>query len=154
MDDPDSEAIGPPLLLPQTIAGARVGALLAGVQRWAAERPDVVAVALVGSWARGEARLDSDVDLVLIVRDEAGYLAFPSWLAAFGQPGDTVRERYGRLTALRVWYADGPEVEWGIANARWLATDPVDAGTAAVVRDGCVALHDPTGALGRLLVAS
>ncbi len=141
----------PPIELPPTIAGVRVRTLLAGVRAWAAERPDVVAVALVGSWARGDARPESDVDLLLIVRDVAGYLAFPGWLAAFGQPGDTAREAVGGVTALRVWYADGPEVEFAVTTPAWCETEPVDPGTAAVVQDGLVAVFDPVGVLARLI---
>ncbi|MBA3415704.1 MAG: nucleotidyltransferase domain-containing protein [Chloroflexia bacterium] len=138
-------------LLP-TIAGVRVRTLLAGVRAWAAERPDVVAVALAGSWARGDARPESDVDLLLVVRDVAGYLAFPAWLAAFGEPGDTAREAVGAAPSLRVWYADGPEVEFVVTTPAWCETEPVDPGTADVVRDGLVAVYDPDGVLARLIV--
>ena len=33
---------------------------------WAERRSDIVGVALVGSWARGAASLDSDIDLILL----------------------------------------------------------------------------------------
>ncbi len=139
--------------LPVTIAGVRVRSLLAGVRAWATDRPDVVAVALVGSWARGDARPESDVDLLLIVRDVAGYLAFPRWLAAFGQPGDTTREAVGAAPALRVWYADGLEVEFALVTPVWCSTEPVDPGTAAMVRAGLVAVYDPDEVLARLIDA-
>jgi predicted nucleotidyltransferase len=42
-----------------------VDALLGAVRGWAAGRADLHAVALVGSWARGRANADSDVDIVL-----------------------------------------------------------------------------------------
>jgi len=141
----------PPITLPTTVAGVRVRTLLTGVRPWAADRPDVVAVALAGSWARGDARPDSDVNLVLVVRDAAGYLAFPGWLAAFGKPGDTAREAYGAVTSLRVWYADGPEVEFLLTTPAWCETDPVDPGAAAVVRGGLVAIYDPDGVLARAI---
>ena len=143
----------PPISLPPTIAGVRVRTLLAAVRAWAADRPDVVAVALVGSWARGDARPDSDVDLVVIVRDVAGYLAFPGWLAAFGEPGETVREASGTAPALRVWYADGPEVEFAVTTPDWCAADPVDPDTAAMGRSGLVVVYDPNGVLARLVEA-
>lgn len=43
------------------------------VTSWAEGRADVVGLLLVGSYARGAARPDSDVDLVLLSRDVAGY---------------------------------------------------------------------------------
>ncbi len=139
--------------LPASIAGARARILLEGVRAWAADRPDVAAVALVGSWARGTARPDSDIDLVIVTHDVAGFFAFPGWLAHFGKPTDRIEETYGVLRALRVWYADGPEVEFGVVPPSWCATDPVDSGTAGVVLDGLVALYDPVGVLARLVGA-
>ena len=50
----------------------------------------------------------------------------------------------------RVFYAD-MEVEFGITTPAWAHIDPVDAGTARVVRDGAQIIHDPAGMLARLL---
>src|SRR5712692_3156871 len=43
-----------------------VEGVLDRVLRWASARYDVRGLALVGSWARGPAHMDSDVDLVLL----------------------------------------------------------------------------------------
>ena len=40
------------------------------VCRWAEVRNDILTLAVVGSHARGEARADSDIDLVLICSDQ------------------------------------------------------------------------------------
>jgi predicted nucleotidyltransferase len=61
-----------------------VGELLARVEAWAARRSDVVAVALVGSWARGRPRMGSDVDLVVLTSDKPTYLSEESWVAELG----------------------------------------------------------------------
>lgn len=142
-----------PINLPMTIAGVRVRRLLDVVRSWAEMRPDVVAVALVGSWARNAARPDSGVDLLLLVRDVAGYLAFPAWLDAFGKPTGTTRVDRGALPALRVWFADGPEVEVRLTTPDWGASDPVAPGTAEIVRGGLVAVYDPDEVLARLVAA-
>ena len=42
---------------------------------WARLQPEILAVALVGSYARNEARADSDVDLILICTRPPKYLA-------------------------------------------------------------------------------
>ena len=47
---------------------------LARVCAWSLQRPDVVAVALVGSWACGHPGMDSDVDLVVLTTDKPAYL--------------------------------------------------------------------------------
>ncbi|MGH2704321.1 MAG: nucleotidyltransferase domain-containing protein [Actinomycetota bacterium] len=43
-------------------------------------RPDVCGVAIVGSWARGEARADSDLDLVILTEDPSRYTHADDWL--------------------------------------------------------------------------
>jgi uncharacterized protein len=64
---------------------AEVAEVAARVVRWALDRPDVRAVGMVGSWARGDARPDSDVDLVVLADDPArlrrGEWAPVSWAA-------------------------------------------------------------------------
>ena len=47
---------------------------LHGFVRWASAQLDVQAIALVGSYARGEARDDSDIDLVLLTDQPQNYL--------------------------------------------------------------------------------
>ena len=119
------------------------------VRRWAEVRNDILALAVVGSYARAEAHADSDIDMVLICSDPTRYLADPSWASAFGKVTDLVTEDWGLVKSVRVFYQDGPEVEFGIAVTAW--TDiPPDPGTAAVVRDGCSNLLDRDGRLGRL----
>ena len=57
---------------------------LARVCAWSLQRPDVVAVALVGSWACGHPGMDSDVDLVVLTTDKPAYLREESWVAELG----------------------------------------------------------------------
>jgi uncharacterized protein len=58
--------------------------LLVRVRDWAVRRSDAVAVALVGSWAYGRPRMDSDVDLVVLTTDKPTYLREESWVAELG----------------------------------------------------------------------
>ncbi|MBE9479394.1 MAG: nucleotidyltransferase domain-containing protein, partial [Chloroflexi bacterium] len=46
-----------------------VRAFLQSVIEWAKNEPDLIALALVGSHARGEASPESDVDLILLLRN-------------------------------------------------------------------------------------
>lgn len=125
---------------------------LATVVTWAGARGDVIGVALVGSHAKGTARADSDVDVVLVVDAMQPYLADDGWLRAFGEVQSLQDEDYGLVRSRRAVYRDGPEIEWGLADRRWLAIPP-DAGTAAVVRRGIRILHDPSGAIAALVRA-
>jgi hypothetical protein len=121
--------------------------------RWAERQWEIEAVALVGSWARGEARPGSDIDLVLVVADPATYLNDDAWLRQFGTLRAVWREDWGLVQSRRALYEDGSEVEFGLTTLEWLATDRLDAGTAAVIRGGVRVLLDRTGNLGRLIAA-
>lgn len=63
-------------------------------------------------------------------------------------------EAWGPLTERRLLLEDGLEVEVGIAEPAWAATDPVDPGTRRVVTDGLRILHDPDGRLAALAIAA
>ncbi|WP_062646535.1 nucleotidyltransferase domain-containing protein [Streptomyces maremycinicus] len=123
------------------------------VTRWAGNRSDVVGLLLVGSCARGTARPDSDVDLVVLSTAPAKYAEDGGWARelALGE-AIGVAER-GPVTEWRYATASGLEVEVGVGPAHWARTDPVDAGTRRVVTDGAVPLYDPAGILGALIRA-
>jgi predicted nucleotidyltransferase len=122
--------------------------LVQAVTSWAENHLDIVSLALVGSHARGNARLDSDVDLVLQCAKPARYLGDLTWISEFGVAQEVSVEDYGLVQSVRVFYADGPEVEYGITSSEWV-TLPLDEGTIAVLRDGVVVLLDRDGALTR-----
>lgn len=126
-----------------------VARLIHDVQAWAETRRDVLGVALVGSHARQAARPGSDVDLVIVCESPSAYLENAAWIGAFGRPLRTDREDWGRVTSVRVRYAGGLEVEFGIADAAW-AEAPLDEGTRRVVKDGCIVLFDRGGVLAGL----
>jgi predicted nucleotidyltransferase len=125
-------------------------ALIDDVRRWAEVREDIRTLAVVGSHARGDARPDSDVDLVVVCSDPARYLNDIAWVRTFGEVVELSSEDWGLVQSLRVPYRNGPEVEFGIAGTMWTVIPP-DRGTAQVVGDGCSMLLDRDGQLGRLL---
>jgi Streptomycin adenylyltransferase len=121
---------------------------------WARQQPDIRGLALVGSWARGSARADSDVDLVVLTSRRDRYLEDDDWTAALGSARVLRTETWGPLTERRLLLEDGPEVEVGLAEQAWAATNPVDPGTRRVVTDGLRILHDPDGRLAALAIAA
>jgi uncharacterized protein len=125
--------------------------VVACVLRWARARPDVRAVGMAGSEARGEAGPGSDVDLVVVVDDPGGLSE--EAMAALPDGAVDVRTReWGPVLERRFRLPGGLEVELGLAPASW-ADVPVDAGTARVVADGFRVLLDPDGLLTRLVGA-
>ena len=109
---------------------------------WAESRSDVLGLAIVGSHARGSARLDSDVDLVVLCETPAALANRKDWVARFGEVRQAVPEEYGVVRAVRVVYEDGLEVEFCLSSLEW-ANIPLDAGTKRVISDGMRILYDP-----------
>lgn len=107
----------------------------AQLKSWAAKQNGIYGILLVGSQARGAARMDSDVDLIIMAEDHESYLSKLEWTAEFGEVSRTQTEAWGKVTSLRVWYQDGLEVEFGFTDESWVAT-PLDAGTQEVLAGG------------------
>jgi ribosomal protein S18 acetylase RimI-like enzyme len=126
---------------------------------WAKVHEDIRGVALVGSHARGTARLGSDIDLVVLAVSPETFRADGSWIAAIDWPAAGVKvanwadEDYGAVWSRRVWLSSGTEIEISFAPVAWASIAPLDAGTRRVISDGCRILHDPAGSLGRLYEA-
>lgn len=108
---------------------------------WVSDQSDVQAIALVGSYARGAAREDSDIDLVILTDQPAKYLDDIQWTERFGSVDKHQTEDYGKLISFRVWYLNGPEVEYGITTPDWAAT-PLDPGTREVILGGMIVLFE------------
>ena len=126
-----------------------VAEILSEVRSWATSQAGLIAVALVGSHARGAAGPDSDVDLVLLCDAPDDFVRDTSWVRGFGEVRAIQVEQWGRVTSLRVHYRDGVEVEFGLTTSKW-AELPADPGTRDVVARGMRILFDRDGALRRL----
>ena len=132
-----------------TYARSFISAFLDHVTAWALRQPTITGVALVGSHARGEARPDSDIDLVLLCTDPQAFLDDTAWLRVFGEVATCHTEDWGLVTSLRVYYRERFEVEFGLTSLVW-AVLPVDPGTQSVVLNGMRILVDREGILERL----
>jgi RimJ/RimL family protein N-acetyltransferase len=126
--------------------------LLARVAAWASAQTDLVAVALVGSQARGSARADSDLDLVFLSSEPGRYTQNEDWAHELGGEVQASARR-GALVEQRVNMPSGPELDVGIGSPQWASVKPLDHGTERVAREGLRILHDPEGLLGRLVGA-
>ena len=124
-----------------------VRTLLATLRGWAQGRPNIVAVGLVGSWARGDARMDSDVDVVLLTEDRTLYLEDDAWVREVGGVELVWTRRWGTVTERRFDLPFGLEVELVAVLPSWAATDPVDEGMRRVVTEGVSVVYDPKGVL-------
>lgn len=127
----------------------KVHQFLSEFSRWAASQPNILATALVGSYARNQATGASDVDLVIIAKAPQAYLRDTSWAQRFGTISRQQIENYGKVTSLRVWYSGSHEVEYGFTDEKWSRL-PLDKGTKQVISDGMQVLSERGSILSRL----
>lgn len=127
-----------------------IAATLKKVGEWSRQHEDIVAVALVGSYARNQARDDSDIDLVVLTTQPESYLENQEWLTYFGEVQSIRKESYGMVTSLHVKYVKDYEVEFAIALPAW-ANVPTDKDTGSVVAKGLMPIYDPENILGNLI---
>ena len=116
----------------------------------------IIAVGLCGSYARGNAKADSDIDLSILVNDK---LKFKSsiWIETFDF--DKINERldffedkeYGRVWSRHVFLKSKIEIEFSFANISWADTENLDEGTRKVVSDGFKIIYDPQFILNKLV---
>ena len=138
--------------MPSMASPDQVSAILDGFVTWAMDDPSISAVGLVGSWARGEARDESDVDLVVLTTEPDRFLEHDDWFPAVGASAKLIRnEDFGVIQERRLLLPSGLEVEVGFGLPSWAATEPVDDGTRRVASEGMTILHDPLGLLRTLL---
>jgi predicted nucleotidyltransferase len=123
------------------------------IQGWATKNNDVLAVGYAGSWARGSAKPNSDLDLMIITSTPEKYLETPDWMAFFGDLREVKSEDWGLAQTRRAFYQDNSEIEFNITSKEWTKTDPVDAGTKQVVREGMIIVYDPRDLLRKLIDA-
>src|SRR5579862_9932953 len=103
---------------------------------------------LVGSFARNAATEASDIDLVIIAGDPQTYLQNTQWTQRFGAIARKRLEVHGKVISLRVWYSEGPEVEYGFTDETWPAV-PLDEGTNKIISGGMRILTERRAILSR-----
>ena len=97
------------------------------VKKWLEKEGDIKAALLIGSYARGEERIDSDVDFIFVVDDIEHWTKNTSWVKKFGKVLSVSSEQFEEVSALRVYYQDTNELEFGFVNEEWLQKPYVKA---------------------------
>ena len=110
---------------------------------WVSKQDSILGVSLVGSYARGAARPNSDVDLVILSDKPHKLINDDKWLTNFGKVISIRHEDYGLVQSRHILYEDGLNIEYGITTLQWTNTKPVDIETCRVVTDGMKILYDP-----------
>lgn len=116
---------------------------------WAKERKRIRGLAVVGSWAQGEGRAESPVEVVLVTNAPGELIRSDEWLAQFGRPVVLRRWRTSSLYRLRVEMRSGLVIEFLITSAA--NADQVDPGLRALAGEGCSVLYVDGDALDYLI---
>jgi hypothetical protein len=140
-----------------------IDSILETVVSWAETRSEILALALVGSYARGEATTDSDIDLMVITHLPEFFRQNHDWMhdinwefvnykiltfndAQYG----VVWSRHIYLTSLNNEF-NNIKVEISFGLPTWASINPIDSGTFNVVSRGCKILYDSQGVLTNLM---
>jgi uncharacterized protein len=138
---------------------SEVNAVVGAIAGWAAARNDVRALALAGSWARGNPHQASDVDLLLFTDHDEWYRRRRNWLTEidFERAGysfhSSKNTMYGVVWSRHIHLLPSSEVELTFAKCSWTRTDVIDTGTRRVVEDALQIILDEDGILARLVEA-
>jgi len=113
------------------------------VGNWAQRDDRVIAAGVCGSYARGKARPDSDIDFCIVSADRNSFLENRSWVMDFGSDARVAGavEDYNLVQSIRVFYG-ALEVEFGVTDRTWMEP-PIDRETASVMSNGLRILYDP-----------
>jgi predicted nucleotidyltransferase len=135
----------------------KVDRILTKVTQWGSQREDISAVALVGSWASGNARIDSDIDLMFLTPNTSKFRSNEAWIDEIDRENigsnveDWEDEDYGLIWSRHIYLSDRTEIEFSFGLLSWASLDPLDSGTFGVVKNGFRILYDPENLLKRLL---
>lgn len=107
-----------------------------------AAESSIDAIVLVGSHANGDAKPDSDVDVVIITKTTEQLMDGFAWAYRFGRVTSSEEEDHGLVQSLRVFYDGGLEVEFGITSSDWIADDQLKE-TGSILKKGYRVIYDP-----------
>lgn len=133
-------------------------ALTEAIAAWVQAHSDLKSLGLVGSWARGDGRPDSDLDLLIIADDPTIYRFSRGWPYRLPLP-EMFRVlsykdvAYGTVWSRHLSLQPKAELELTFCTVGWASTDPIDNGTRHIVVSGFQVIVDKEGHLQRLTEA-
>jgi uncharacterized protein len=126
------------------------------VTAWAKTQPDIVAVALVGSWARGNPTKRSDIDFMILSETPGARLIGIHWTKEMcrthlSSPLKNWKNGfYGAVWSRHILLRNGQRIKLSFVARSWASVSPLNPGTRYVVQDAFQILYDPEGMLSKL----
>ena len=114
---------------------------LNALRKFALNTPHIESIIIVGSYANGTYRQDSDIDVVIITSNKSEMVAKPNFVQEFGDVYKKQTEFYGACTSIRAWYKDEREIEFGLVDPSWIKR-PLDDGTKKILQNGYKIIFD------------
>jgi predicted nucleotidyltransferase len=106
-----------------------------------------------GSWARGNPRPDSDLDVLIIAQDPKSLRRHQEWMRELRFSDASFRyiahhgAQYSAVWSAHIKLELEVELELTFADENWASVHPIDPGTRRVVTDALKILIDKDGAL-------
>src|SRR5665213_4282225 len=130
--------------------------LTESIAAWVRASSGLKALALAGSWSRGTARPDSDLDLLILADAPDQYRSDQHWLSqiALPKPFRIVSHKeiaYGAVWSCHALLDPAAELELCFGALNWASTNLIDAGSRGVISDGFCVIVDKDGYLQRIV---
>jgi hypothetical protein len=135
---------------------AETDRLIAVIQWLVTGRDDLRGMAVCGSWARGNPRPDSDLDVLIVAQNPDSLRRDQKWIRElnFSDVGFCYlghkTARYGVVWSAHIELEPEAKLELTFAKESWASVHPIAQGTRDVVTDAFNVLIDKDGALQRL----
>lgn len=111
---------------------------------------NVKGIILLGSYARGDNRNNSNVNVTIIALNPSEFFKENSWIEHFGKIF-LLNKGENDIISLRIACIEEIQMHLNIVPLTWAETDPIDPETLKVILDGVRVLWDPDNLLHKLI---
>lgn len=111
------------------------------VSEWGNAEKEITSIIVIGSYAR-EIKTDAtNIEIGILTENITYFTEDVSFVQQFGAVSKVEKVKWGTVMSIHVWYEDGLEVDFGIANKDWM-TNPLAEETKRILNQGYKVLMD------------